>query len=318
MKIVILDGYTENPGDLSWDGLKALGDELTVYDRTPRELIVERSKGAEVIFTNKTPLDDKTIKELPGLRYIGVLATGYNVVDINAARELGITVTNIPTYGTLSVAQMTFAHILELCHKVQRHSDAVKEGKWAKCPDFCFWDYPLVELAGLTMGIIGFGRIGQQVARIANAFGMKVLAYDANRFEAADIAFNWAELDELLGNSDVVSLHCPLFPETKGIINKDTLKKMKRTAVLINTSRGPLIDEKALADALNNEEIAGAGLDVLCVEPPAADNPLMLAKNCIITPHISWATKAARARLMDIAVDNLRQFLRGNSVNVIK
>lgn len=318
MKIVVLDGYTLNPGDLSWDGIKQYGDTV-IYDYTPYDKTVERAKGAEIVFTNKTPLGEKELSQLPDLKYIGVLATGYNVVDIEAAKKRNIVVTNIPTYGTKSVAQMTFALLLELTQHVQRHSDAVFNGEWTNCRDFCFWKYPLIELEGKTMGIIGFGRIGQAVADIANAFGMKVIGYDIHRSDQSHREnFKWAELDDLLSESDVVSLHCPLFPETKGIINSETLMKMKKSAFLINTSRGPLVVDEDLAEALNNDVIAGAALDVLSVEPPKADNPLFRAKNCIITPHIAWATKEARTRLMQIAADNLGAFLKGEPVNVIK
>jgi len=317
MKIVVLDGYTLNPGDLSWDGLKKLS-EVVIYEHTPFENTIERAKGAQIIFTNKTPLGENELAQLPGLKYIGVLATGYNVVDTEAAKKRNIVVTNIPTYGTKSVAQMTFALLLEMTQHVQHHSDAVHNGDWTKCRDFCFWNYPLVELEGKTIGIIGFGRIGQAVADIAGAFGMKVLGYDRSpNGQTNRINFKWAELDELLTESDVISLHCPLFPETKGIINAENLKKMKKSAFLINTSRGPLIVDEDLADALNRGIIAGAGLDVLSVEPPTANNPLINAKNCYITPHISWATKEARSRLMDIAIDNLDMFLKGSPVNVV-
>jgi glycerate dehydrogenase len=317
MKIVVLDGYTLNPGDLSWDGLKELGT-VTIYDRTPAELIVERASGAEILFTNKTPLAEESFARLPGLKYIGVLATGYNVVDTAAAKARGIAVTNIPTYGTRSVAQMTFALLLELTLHVQDHSNAVHSGAWSDCPDFCFWNYPLVELSDKTMGIIGFGRIGQTVSDVAAAFGMKVLGYDRQRSDQSGRAnFRWADLDELLRESDVVSLHCPLFPETQGIINRDSLRKMKPSALLINTSRGPLIVDQDLADALNQGVIAGAGLDVLAVEPPLKSNPLLSAKNCLITPHIAWATKEARSRLMGMAVANLQSYLAGQPVNVV-
>lgn len=317
MKIVVLDGYTLNPGDLSWKGIEALG-ELTVYEHTPKELIYERAKGAEIIFTNKTPLCEDIINKLPDLKYIGVLATGYNVVDVKAAADRNITVTNIPTYGTRSVAQMTFALILELCHHVAAHSDAVKSGEWSKCRDFCFWNYPLVELEGKTLGVIGFGRIGRSVADIALAFGMKVLGYTPiKEAEYCHENFSWSDLEEILKESDIITLHCPLFPETKGMINAQAIKKMKNTAFIINTSRGPLIDDQALADALNNKEIAGAALDVLSVEPPDINNPLLKADNCIITPHIAWATKEARERLMDIAVDNLNAFLSGTPCNTV-
>lgn len=317
MKIVVLDGYTLNPGDLTWDGLKKIG-EVEVYDRTPSELVAERAKDAEIIFTNKTVLGEAEFSQFPKLRYIGVLATGYNVVDTDAAKRRDIVVSNIPTYGTQSVAQMVFALLLELCHHVQNHSNAVKNGEWTSCEDFCFWKYPLIELSGKTMGVIGFGRIGQAVANIAEAFGMKVIAFDNYKSDQSHRkGFRWVELAELLEQSDVVSLHCPLFPETKGIINKENLSKMKKTAFLINTSRGPLIVDEDLADALNQGVIAGAGLDVLSVEPPKKDNPLFEAKNCLITPHIAWATAQARARLMDIAVDNLKAFLAGKPLNVV-
>ncbi len=317
MKIVVLDGYTLNPGDLSWDRLHPLG-EVTVFDHTPFHQTVERAKGAEVIFTNKTPLGEAELSQLDGLKYIGVLATGYNVVDVDAAKKRNIIVTNIPTYGTKSVAQMTFALILEMTQHVQHHSEAVHNGEWTNSRDFCFWKYPLTELEGKTMGILGFGRIGQSVADIAQAFGLKVLGYDSFRSDQSGRKdFKWAELDELLAQSDIISLHCPLFAETKGIINKNSLSRMKKTALLVNTSRGPLIIEEDLAEALNEGIIAGAGLDVLSVEPPKAENPLLKAKNCLITPHISWATKEARARLMDIAVDNIEAFLAGSPVNVV-
>jgi len=318
MKLVVLDGYTLNPGDLSWDGLSALG-EITIYEHTPFDKVVEKVKGADIVFTNKTPIGEYELSQLDGLKYIGVLATGYNIVDTEAAKRRNIIVSNIPTYGTKSVAQMTFALLLEMTQHVQRHSDAVFNGDWAKCRDYCFWNYPLIELAGKTMGIIGFGRIGQATAHIAEAFGMKVLGYSRHKSDQSHRRnFRWCdELDELFRESDVVSLHCPLYLETKGIINKETLKKMKKTAFLINTSRGQLVVEEDLAEALNNGIIAGAGLDVLSSEPPKAGNPLFRAKNCLITPHISWATKEARARLMDIAVDNLKAFLEGNPVHVV-
>ena len=317
MKIVVLDGYTLNPGDLTWHDIEVLGD-FVVYDRTPIDKIEERAAGADIIFTNKTPLTEEFFFNMPKLKYVGVLATGYNVVDLKAASKHGVVVTNIPTYGTQSVAQMVFALLLEHCHHAQHHSDAVKNGVWANSEDFCFWNYPLVELAGKTMGIIGFGRIGQQTADIASALGMNIIAYDHHRSgKTLRTRFKWVELSELLKSSDVISLHCPLFEETKGIINKESLSMMKKSAFLINTSRGPLVVDQDLADALNNEVIAGAGLDVLTVEPPSMDNPLMTAKNCIITPHISWATTEARARLMDIAASNLKAFLDNTPVNVV-
>jgi glycerate dehydrogenase len=318
MNIVVLDGYTLNPGDLSWEELKRIGD-VTIYDRTPKELILERAHDADVLFTNKTPLTSEIITQLPNLKYIGVLATGYNVVDIKAATQQEIIVTNIPAYGTYSVAQMVFALLLELCHHVQLHSNAVRSGAWTKSPDFCFWNYPLIELAGKTIGILGFGRIGRQVAKIAAALGMNIIAADIYKNDVPDLEnFKWVEIPELIKESDVISLHCPLFPETKGIINHTNIRHMKSAAFLINTSRGGLIIEKDLAEALNNENIAGAALDVLTIEPPDGNNPLFTAKNCIITPHISWATLEARTRLMDTAIQNLKSFLNGKVINAVK
>lgn len=317
MKIVVLDGYTLNPGDLSWDGFKGVAETI-VYERTMVHEIIDRAAGAEILLTNKTPLGEAEFSKLPHLKYVGVLATGYNIVDIEAAKKRNIIVTNIPAYGTNSVAQMTFALLLELCHRVQNHSDAVKSGAWSQGKDFCFWNHPLKELDGKTLGVIGFGRIGQQVAKIAAAFGMKVIAFDRNKNNQPESAnFKWSDLEHLLMESDVISLHCPLFPETKEIINKSTLRKMKKTAFIINTSRGPLIAEEDLAQALNDELIAGAALDVLSVEPPSNDNPLMKAKNCIITPHISWATREAREKLMHIAVGNVKAFINSEPVNVV-
>lgn len=317
MKIVVLDGFTLNPGDLSWDRLKTLG-EVKVYDRTKVEEILNRVGDADIVFTNKTPLDKDMLEKLPSVKYIGVLATGYNVVDANAASALGKTVTNIPTYGTTAVAQFVFAHLLEICHHVWDHSESVKKGDWGNAKDFCFWNYPLVELAGKNMGIIGMGRIGQATARIAMAFGMNVLAVDAypNK-ELENNQFKYVELDEMLADSDVISLHCPLFDNTKGIINKANIAKMKDGIIIINTSRGPLIVEQDLADALNSGKVAGAGLDVLSVEPADNNNPLLRAKNAIITPHIAWAPKESRDRLMNIAVDNLEAYSKGNPVNVV-
>jgi len=317
MKIVILDGYTLNPGDLSWDGLKKCG-ELVVHERTPVDKVVERAKGAEILFTNKTPVSEEAINQLPSLKFIGILATGYNIVNTDAAKAKGIIVSNVPGYGTASVVQMTFALLLELCQHVQRHSDAVVDGKWSRSADFCFWDYPLTELSGKTMGIIGFGHIGQQVGDVATAFGMNIIGNSRTRTDQSKRKnFKWSEVPELLRESDVVSIHCPLFPETKGLINKETLQLMKKTAFLLNTSRGPIIVDEDLATALNSEVIAGAGIDVLSAEPPPAGNPLFTAKNCIITPHIAWATKEARARLMATTVSNLAAFLEGKPVNVV-
>ena len=317
MKIVVLDGYTLNPGDLTWDGLQHLGD-VQVYDRTPPEKVLERAGGAEILFINKTLMGEEVLNQLPSLQYIGVLATGYNVIDTEAAKSKGIIVTNIPGYGTASVVQMTFALLLELCQHVQRHSDSVREGRWAASADWCYWDFPLVELAGKTIGIIGFGRIGRMVGDVATAFGMQIIGSARRQTDQSQRTnFRWAEIPELLAASDVVSIHCPLYPETKGLINKESLQRMKRHAFLLNTSRGPIIVDEDLADALNNDVIAGAGIDVLSAEPPSKDNPLFKAKNCIITPHIAWATKEARTRLMDMAVQNLQAFISGKPVNVV-
>lgn len=317
MKIVVLDGFTLNHGDLSWNGLKRLGT-VDIYDRTPVDKILERANGASILLTNKTPLSGELINQLPALQYIGVLATGYNIVDIEAAKAKGIIVTNVPGYSTASVAQLTFALLLELCHHIQRHSDAVLEGKWTRSADFCFWDYPLVELSGKTMGIIGLGAIGQRVADIATAFGMEIIATSRRQTDQSHRKnFKWVNTFELLEQSDVISIHCPLLPETKGLINRNTLQQMKPSAFLLNTSRGPIVVDEDLADALNNNVIAGAGIDVLSIEPPSADNPLFKAKNCIITPHIGWATKEARTRLMENIVDNLLAFTSGKPVNVV-
>lgn len=316
MKIVILDGYTENPGDLSWEELGKLG-ELTVYDRTPAEEIVNRIGDAEIVITNKTPISRATLEACPNIRYIAVLATGYNVVDIAAAKEKGIPVSNVPTYGTAAVGQFAIAMLLEICHHVAHHSDTVHAGKWNSCIDWCYWDYPLIELDGKTMGIIGFGRIGQATGRIAKALGMKILAYDKFQSESGKAIAEYVDLDTLLTSSDVISLHCPLFPETEGIINKDTIAKMKDGVILLNNSRGPLIVEQDVADALNSGKIYAAGLDVVSTEPIKNDNPLLTAKNCIITPHISWAPKESRQRIMDCTVSNVAAFQAGNPVNVV-
>src|SRR5688572_5065393 len=317
MKITVLDGYCLNPGDLSWDAFRKLG-EIEVFDRTRAEDVITRASGAEAALTNKTPLSRQSLEQLPALRYIGVLATGYNIVDVDAARERGIVVTNIPTYGTASVAQFVFALLLELCHNVRLHADAVRTGEWTKNPDWSFWKSPLIELAGKTIGIVGFGRIGRQAARIADAMGMRVIANDTFHGEEPRYeGFRWASMDELLRECDVVSLHSPLFPETRGMINATTLKLMKASAFLINTSRGPLVVDQDLADALNAGRIAGAAVDVLSVEPPAADNPLLSARNCLVTPHIAWATKEARSRLMAAAIENLIAFHEGKPRNVV-
>jgi len=317
MKITVLDGHALNPGDLSWNALARLG-ELEVFDRTPSSEAANRSAGATVVLTNKTPLREETLAQLPDLKYIGVLATGYDVVDVKFAKERGITVTNIPIYGTASVAQFVFALLLELCHNVRLHADAVRAGEWSHNPDWSFWKSPLVELAGKTMGIIGFGRIGRQTGKIADAMGMRVIANDTYQGNPPSWdGFRWAELEELLRESDVVSLHSPLFPETRGMINARTLTLMKPSAFLINTSRGPLVVDHDLAEALNEGTIAGAGLDVLSVEPPAETNPLLSTRNCLVTPHIAWATKEARSRLMNLAIENITAFLAGAPRNVI-
>lgn len=316
MKIVVLDGYTLNPGDLTWEAFKALG-EFETHDRTPTALTVGRARDAEIVLTNKTLLDRAVIAALPRLRYIGVLATGYNVVDIEAARERGVPVTNVPEYGTPNVAQAAFALLLELTNRTGHHAQTVSEGRWTAATDFCYWDFPLMELHGLTLGIVGYGRIGQAVGRIGRAFGMKVLVLDASATRIGGAEARFVDLDTLFRESDVVSLHCPLTPETKELINAARLAKMKPTAFLINTARGGLVNETALADALNHGRLAGAGLDVLSIEPPPADNPLLRAKNCIITPHIAWATLNARARLMQVATDNLRAWLEGRPQNVV-
>ena len=316
MKIVILDGYTENPGDLSWSGLEALG-ELTVYDRTPPEQVADRIGDAEIVILNKTPLPREMLDRCPNVRYIGVLATGYNIVDVQAAKERGIPVCNIPTYGTDAVGQFAIAMLLEICHHVAHHDAAVHEGRWESCPDWCFWDYPLIELAGKTMGIIGFGRIGRTTGRIARALGMQVVACDSIETDEGREIGRYLPLEELFACSDVIALHCPLFPETQGIINRDTIAKMKDGVILLNNSRGPLIVEQDLADALNSGKVYAAGRDVVSTEPIRGDNPLLKAKNCLITPHISWAPKESRQRLMGIAVESLRAFLDGNPINVV-
>ncbi|MDE6668543.1 MAG: D-2-hydroxyacid dehydrogenase [Muribaculaceae bacterium] len=314
MKIVVLDGYGMNPGDMSWKPLEELGD-VTVYDRTPADKVLERSVGAEALLTNKTVLSGEILRKLPKLKYVGVLATGYNVVDIEAARELGIVVTNIPAYSTDSVAQMVFAHLLAIVVRVEYYATENRAGRWSKSADFCYWDMPLNELAGKTFGIIGLGNIGRSVARIARAFGMKVKAFTSKHPDELPEGIAKADLDELFTTSDVVSLHCPLTEGTYHLVNAERLAQMKKSAILINTGRGPLVDEAALASALNNGDIYAAGVDVLSTEPPAADNPLLTARNCFITPHLGWATKEARERLLHIAVDNLRSFIQGNVRN---
>ncbi len=316
MKIVVLDGYTENPGDLSWGGFEAIG-ETVVYDRTPEDQIVERIGEAEIVILNKTPITRATLEACPGIKYIGVLATGYNVVDTDAARERGIPVCNIPSYGTASVGQFAIALLLEICHHIGAHSDSVHNGDWERSADWCYWNHPLIELDGKTMGIIGFGRIGQATGRIAKALGMKVVAYDAHPSDAGRALADYVELDTLLATSDVIALHCPLFPETQGIIDRAAIAKMKDGVIILNNSRGPLIVEQDLADALDSGKVAAAGLDVVSTEPIRGDNPLLKAKNCIITPHISWAAREPRQRIMDMAVENLEAFLGGGAVNVV-
>ncbi len=317
MKIVVLDGHALNPGDLSWEALGAIG-ELQVFDLTADDQIVARAHDAEIVLTNKTLLPAQILRQLKTTRYIGVLATGYDVVDVDTARELKIPVTNVPTYATASVAQFTFALLLELCHRAALHSEAVRAGEWSRSKDFSFWKTPLVELAGKTIGIIGLGQIGRRVAEIALAFEMRVIAAGPVRSSVPDWpGFRWCEVNELMPDADVVSLHCPLRPTTRGIINAKSLAMMKPSAFLINTSRGPLVIDQDLADALNDGRLAGAALDVLSSEPPSSDNPLLRAKNCIVTPHIAWATKEARTRLLDTAIANVRAFLDGHPVNVV-
>jgi glycerate dehydrogenase len=313
--IVVLDAHCLNPGDLSWKGLEALG-ECTFYERTPADKLAERIRGADIALTNKVPFGRELLSGQQRLKYIGVTATGYNIVDVAAAREHGITVTNVPTYGTMSVAQMVIAHLLNLTQRVGDHAEAVREGRWASSPDWCFWDFPLLELGAMTMGIMGYGRIGQATAQLAQAFGMKVIAHNRSAI-APSSNVRQVDLDALFRESDVVSLHCPLTPETTRLVNRERLALMKPTAFLINTSRGGLVDENALADALNHGQIAGAGLDVLDAEPPAAGNPLFAAKNCYITPHIAWATTSSRQRLLDLAVENVAEFLAGRPRHVV-
>ena len=319
MKLVVLDGYTENPGDLSWEGLKEFG-ELTVYDRTSyveSPLIAERISNAEIVITNKTPISRTTIDKCPNIRLIAVLATGYNVVDYNYAAEKGIPVVNVPTYGTASVSQFSIALLLEICHHIGHHDKTVHEGKWAENADWCYWDYPLIELEGKTMGIIGFGRIGQAEGRIAKALGMNVIAYDLYPNESGRVIADYVTLDELFANSDVISLHCNLTPENTEMINRNNIAKMKDGVILLNNARGQLVNEADLADALASRKVAAAGLDVVSTEPIKADTPLLSVPNCIITPHISWAPKESRSRIMDSTVENIRAFLAGKPVHVI-
>ncbi len=315
MKIVVLDGYTLNPGDLNWTPLEQLG-QVIVYDCTPPDGVVQRAADAEIVLTNKTPITREHLGHLPQLRFIAVLATGFNIVDVEAARERGVPVSNVPTYGTRSVAQMVFAHVLNLSQRVRDHAETVRGGRWSEIEDFCYWDYPLVELEGLTMGIVGLGRIGRATAELAAAFGMRVLAHDVAAVDPPE-SVRLVDLDSLFRESDVVSLHCPLTAENRGLVNAARLNLMKPTAWLINTSRGPLIDEEVLAEALGAGKIAGAGLDVLAIEPPPPDHPLLHLDNCFVTPHIAWATRSARERLMGTVVDNVAAFLKGSPQNVV-
>ncbi|MDR1828340.1 MAG: D-2-hydroxyacid dehydrogenase [Methylobacteriaceae bacterium] len=316
MKIVVLDGYTENPGDLSWSGLKALG-ALTVWERTAAADIVSRIGDAEIAVTNKTPISRATMDLCPNLRFIAILATGYDVVDVAAAREKGIPVSNVPAYGTAAVAQFAVALLLEIANRVGHHDHAVRQGRWASNVDWCFWDYPLMELAGKTIGIIGFGRIGQTTGRIYRALGMSVLAHDKFQNDQGKLIADYVPLDRLFAESDVIALHCNLTDETRAIIRSETIAKMKDGVILINNSRGPLIHEQDVADALNSGKIRAAGLDVVSAEPIRSDNPLLNAKNCIITPHISWASIECRSRIMDIVVSNVKAFLQGSPANVV-
>lgn len=319
MKIVVLDGYTENPGDLSWTGLEQLG-ETTVYDRTSltdEAEAIARIGDAELVYTNKTPITRNVLDACPKIRFLSVLSTGYNVVDCEYAREKGIPVTNVPAYGTAAVGQYAIALLLEICHHIGHHNESVHAGNWEKNADWCYWDYPLVELSGKTMGIVGFGRIGQTTGKIARAMGMKVLASGSQPSDSGRAIADYVDLDTLLSSSDVIALHCPLFPSTQGIINRDTIAKMKDGVILLNNSRGPLVVEQDLADALNSGKVAAAGLDVVSSEPIRGDNPLLQAKNCIITPHISWASKESRQRIMDCAVENTKAFLTGSPIHVV-
>lgn len=316
MNIVVLDGHTLNPGDLTWAPLESLG-HVTVYERTSLDDIISRSQEAHVVITNKVPFTAETIQALPALQYIGVTATGYNIVDTNTARESNVAVTNVPAYSTDSVAQVAISHLLNLTHHATEHAQSVRRGDWQDSPDFAYWHFPLIELAGQTMGIIGFGRIGRATARLALAFGMKVIMYNTSAQDDIPEGVTPVDLNQVFCQSDVISLHCPLTAKSEGMVNKTTLAHMKPSAFLINTSRGPLVNEQDLADALNSGIIAGAGLDVLCSEPPEANNPLIQAKNCYITPHIAWASEAARKRLMQCTVDNVAAFLKGKPQNVV-
>lgn len=318
MKLVITDGYCENPGDLSWEPLKQFG-ELVIYDRTEddEDKIIDRIGDADIAIINKVPITERIMDACPNLKAIAILATGYNVVDIDAAKKRGIPVCNVPAYGTDAVAEFAMSLLLELCHHVGHHADAVKEGRWESCPDFCFWDYPLMDLHGKTMGIIGFGRIGRTTGKLANAFGMKVLATGSRPTPEGEALADYVDLDTLLARSDVIALHCPLLPGTKDIICRENIEKMKDGVIIINNARGGCVVEQDLADALNSGKVAAAGLDVVSTEPISGDNPLLTAKNCIITPHISWASRECRQRIMDTTVENVRSFLAGIPKNVV-
>ena len=313
MKICILDGYSLNPGDLDWSPVERLGD-VTLFDRTPADKIVERAADADIVLTNKVPFNADTLRQLPRLRFICVLATGYNIINTEAAARQGVVVANIPAYSTMSVAQMAFAHILNITNHVASYAREVADGKWTNCPDFCFWDSALTELAGKTMGIVGLGNTGMATARIAVAMGMKVVAMTSKSADTLPEGITPAPLDDVLASADVVSLHCPLTPSTRHLINAASIAKMKPSAILINTGRGPLVDEQAVADALNGGRLAAFGADVLSQEPPRDDNPLLSARNCFLTPHIAWATLEARTRLMSTATENVRQFIAGEPV----
>lgn len=315
MKIVILDGYALNPGDIGWSAFEALG-ELTVYDRTPKDKIIERAKGFEIVITNKTPLGTEQLEQLPDIKYIGLLSTGYNIIDLDAASERGIVVTNVPAYSTKSVAQLVFAYILHFCNGVSHHNDMVRDGAWVNCKDFCFWDQNLIELQAKTLGLYGFGSIGKYVAKIAQAFDMNVIVH-TRTIPDDKLGCTFVTSEEIFRKSDFLSFHCPLTPQTTNLVNKENLKLMKNTSYIINTARGPVVNEADLAWALNNDIIAGAAMDVLSSEPPKADNPLLNTKNCVITPHYAWASVEARTRLMNIAASNLKSFLNGNKVNMV-
>lgn len=314
MKIVVTDGFTLNPGDLNWGAFRQFG-EVTVYDRTNPEELIERIQDAEAVLTNKVVLDAKIMDRCRNMKYIGVLATGYNIIDVKAARDRGIAVTNVPTYGTASVGQFAIGLLLEICHHIGHHSQRVHEGAWGNCPDWCFWDYTQIELADKTMGVIGFGRIGQTTGRVAKALGMRILACDQYPTESGKEVAEYVDKDFLFANSDVIVLHCPLFPDTEGMINAESIAKMKDGVIIINNSRGQLVNEYDLAAALNSGKVAAAGVDVVSTEPIEPDNPLLTAKNCLITPHISWAPKESRQRMMDIAAKNLHSYLKGELEN---